>query len=85
MNFTDPIAEIPHPHLITSPVSEVLIFYCAFLTLNIVTVTTLIFSEFNMTVLHSAEGTVCKTPSKCSANNFQASIMFYDEYYNTTN
>jgi len=41
MNFTDPIAQIPHPHLMTSPVSVVLIFYCAFLT-YFVTVTTFI-------------------------------------------
>jgi len=45
MNFTDPIAEIPHPHLMTSPVSEVLIFYCAFFTLYITTVTTFIFQS----------------------------------------
>jgi len=48
-----------------------------------------------MTVLHGAEGIVWKTTSnpklclnikqKCSANKLQASIMFYKEYYNTTN
>jgi len=62
MNFTDPIVEIPHPYLMTSPVSEVLIFYCAFLTLYFVTVTTFILQSL-MTVLHTAEGIVCKTPS----------------------
>jgi hypothetical protein len=46
LNFIDPIAEIPHPNLKTSPVSEVLIFYCAFLILYFVTVITLILQSF---------------------------------------
>ena len=42
MNFTDPIAEIPHPHLMAYLVSEVLIFHCVFLKFYFVTVTTFI-------------------------------------------
>jgi len=61
-NFTDPIAEIPHPHLVTSPVSEALIFFCAFLKLYFVTYN-FHSSEFNTTVLHSDDGIVRKTTS----------------------
>lgn len=68
LNFIDPIAEIPHPNLMTSPVSKVLIFYCAFLKLYFVTVVTIIFQT-----VYYASATQCW--GYCMQNTWQPKIM----------